>query len=52
LRVPAECDGASKAAIETATEVWAKVEGTGLTVNIVTPAPARTPRAWRRRCAR
>jgi NAD(P)-dependent dehydrogenase (short-subunit alcohol dehydrogenase family) len=38
--------GASKAVLEMATEVWAKeVEGTGLTVNIVTPgAGANTPR--------
>jgi NAD(P)-dependent dehydrogenase (short-subunit alcohol dehydrogenase family) len=37
--------GASKAALEMATEVWAKeVEGTGLTVNIVNPgAGANTP---------
>jgi NAD(P)-dependent dehydrogenase (short-subunit alcohol dehydrogenase family) len=37
--------GASKAALEMATEVWAKeVEGTGLTVNIVNPGPgANTP---------
>ena len=45
--------GASKAALEMATEVWAKeVEGTGLTINIVNPAPAPIPRAWPRRCAR
>jgi NAD(P)-dependent dehydrogenase (short-subunit alcohol dehydrogenase family) len=38
--------GASKAALEMATEVWAKeVEGTGLTINIVNPgAGANTPR--------
>ena len=37
--------GASKAALEMATEVWAKeVEGTGLTINIVNPgAGANTP---------
>src|SRR5881392_8004 len=37
--------GASKAALELATEVWAKdVEGTGLTINIVNPgAGANTP---------
>jgi NAD(P)-dependent dehydrogenase (short-subunit alcohol dehydrogenase family) len=37
--------GASKAALEMATEVWAKeVEGTGLTINIVNPgARANTP---------
>jgi len=37
--------GASKAALEMATEVWAKdVEGTGITVNIVNPgAGANTP---------
>jgi hypothetical protein len=37
--------GASKAALETATEVWAKeVEGAGLTINIVNPgAGANTP---------
>jgi 3-oxoacyl-[acyl-carrier protein] reductase len=37
--------GASKAALEMATEVWAKeIEGTGLTVNIVNPgADANTP---------
>ena len=37
--------GASKAALEMATEVWAKeVEGTGVTVNIVNPgAGANTP---------
>jgi hypothetical protein len=37
--------GGSKAALETATEVWAKeVEGTGLTINIVNPgAGANTP---------
>src|SRR5216683_4217584 len=37
--------GASKAALEMATEVWAKeVEGTGLTINIVSPgAGANTP---------
>src|SRR5260370_2228373 len=37
--------GASKEALEMATEVWAKeVEGTGLTVNIVNPgAGANTP---------
>src|SRR5262245_63261250 len=37
--------GASKAALEIATEVWAKeVEGTGLTINIVNPgAGANTP---------
>ena len=37
--------GASKAALEMATEVWAKeVEGTGLTINIVNPgASANTP---------
>jgi 3-oxoacyl-[acyl-carrier protein] reductase len=37
--------GASKAALEMATEVWAKeIEGTGLTVNIVNPgAGANTP---------
>jgi 3-oxoacyl-[acyl-carrier protein] reductase len=37
--------GASKAALEMATEVWAKeVEGTGLTINIVNPgAGAHTP---------
>jgi 3-oxoacyl-[acyl-carrier protein] reductase len=37
--------GTSKAALEMATEVWAKdVEGTGLTVNIVNPgAGANTP---------
>ena len=37
--------GASKAALEVATEVWAKeVEGTGLTINIVNPgAGANTP---------
>jgi 3-oxoacyl-[acyl-carrier protein] reductase len=40
--------GASRAALEMATEVWAKeVEG-DLTIN--TPAPALTPRAWPRRC--
>ena len=45
--------GASKAALEMATEVWAKeVEGTGLTINIVNPgAGAYTP-AWPRKCAR
>jgi NAD(P)-dependent dehydrogenase (short-subunit alcohol dehydrogenase family) len=33
--------GASKAALEMATEVWAKeVEGTGLTINIVKSIPA------------
>ena len=32
--------GASKAALEMATEVWAKeVEGTGLTINIVRSIP-------------
>jgi 3-oxoacyl-[acyl-carrier protein] reductase len=38
-------DGASKAALEMATEVWAKeVQGTGLAVNIVNPgAGANTP---------
>jgi 3-oxoacyl-[acyl-carrier protein] reductase len=38
-------NGASKAALEMATEVWAKeVEGTGLTINIVNPgAGANTP---------
>jgi 3-oxoacyl-[acyl-carrier protein] reductase len=37
--------GASKAALEMATEVWAKeIEGTGLTINIVNPgAGANTP---------
>ncbi len=37
--------GASKAALEMATEVWAKeTEGTGLTINIVNPgAGANTP---------
>jgi NAD(P)-dependent dehydrogenase (short-subunit alcohol dehydrogenase family) len=37
--------GASKAALEMATEVWAKeVEGTGLTINVVNPgAGANTP---------
>ena len=37
--------GATKAALEMATEVWAKeVEGTGLTINIVNPgAGANTP---------
>ena len=37
--------GASKAALEMATEVWAKeVEGTGLTINIINPgAGANTP---------
>jgi 3-oxoacyl-[acyl-carrier protein] reductase len=37
--------GASKAALEMATEVWAKdVQGTGLTINIVNPgAGANTP---------
>ena len=37
--------GASKAALEMATEVWAKeVKGTGLTINIVNPgAGANTP---------
>jgi 3-oxoacyl-[acyl-carrier protein] reductase len=37
--------GASKAALEMATEVWAKeAEGTGLTINIVNPgAGANTP---------
>jgi 3-oxoacyl-[acyl-carrier protein] reductase len=37
--------GASKAALEMATEVWAKeVDGTGLTINIVNPgAGANTP---------
>jgi len=37
--------GASKAALEMATEVWSKeVEGTGLTINIVNPgAGANTP---------
>ncbi len=37
--------GASKAALEMATEVWAKeVEGTGLTINIVNPGVgANTP---------
>ena len=45
--------GASKAALEMATEVWAKeVEGTGLTINIVNPVPAPTRRAWPRRCAK
>jgi NAD(P)-dependent dehydrogenase (short-subunit alcohol dehydrogenase family) len=43
--------GASKAALEMATEVWAKdAAGLGLTVNIVNPAP--TPPAWPRRCGR
>ena len=44
--------GASKAALEMATEVWAKeTEGTGLTINIVNPgAGAKTPE-WPRRCA-
>src|SRR5689334_11123405 len=42
--MPSPC-GASKAALEMATEVWAKdVEGTGPTVNIVNPgAGANTP---------
>jgi NAD(P)-dependent dehydrogenase (short-subunit alcohol dehydrogenase family) len=32
--------GASKAALEMATEVWAKdVEGTGLTINVIRPIP-------------
>ena len=37
--------GASKAALEMATEVWAKdIDGTGLTINIVNPgAGANTP---------
>jgi 3-oxoacyl-[acyl-carrier protein] reductase len=36
--------GGSQAALEMATEVWARVEGTGLTVNIVNPgAGANTP---------
>jgi short-subunit dehydrogenase len=36
--------GGSQAALEMATEVWAKVEGTGLTINIVNPgAGANTP---------
>jgi NAD(P)-dependent dehydrogenase (short-subunit alcohol dehydrogenase family) len=44
--------GASKAALEMATEVWAKeVEGTGLTINIVNPGPAPTRQGWPRRCA-
>ena len=45
--------GASKAALEMASEVWAKeAEGTGLTINIVNPgAGANTP-AWPRKCAR
>jgi NAD(P)-dependent dehydrogenase (short-subunit alcohol dehydrogenase family) len=44
--------GASKAALEMATEVWAKeVEATGLTINIVNPGAAPTRREWPRRCA-
>jgi hypothetical protein len=36
--------GASKAALEMATEVWAKeVEGTGLTINIVNPGAGANP---------
>jgi NAD(P)-dependent dehydrogenase (short-subunit alcohol dehydrogenase family) len=45
--------GASKAALEMATEVWAKeVEGTGLTIDIVNPTPAPTRREWPMRYAR
>jgi NAD(P)-dependent dehydrogenase (short-subunit alcohol dehydrogenase family) len=45
--------GASKAALEMATEVWAKeVEGTGLTINIVNPGTGANTPAWPRRCGR
>ena len=45
--------GASKAALEMATEVWAKeVEELASRSTSSTPAPAPIPRAWPRRCAR